>query len=493
MTPTRRTLLMGAAALSAAVVTPEMARAAAALNVANDAGAADWALATRDLETDVAPQAMRRVRGRAPAGLEGTLFRNGPGKFRRAGGSATHWFDGDGLMRAFEISGGQAALRARFADTNKRRTETELDAVVTPGFGTPGRPGARIDSVDDANCANTAVMVAGDKVWALWEGGSPLQMDAETLATEQYVTLKPDLKGMPFQAHPRFDPDGTVWNVGANGAQVIVWHLNRGGDLIEAQVVTLPRASYFHDFTATDRHLIFVLQPWVHERNGMPFAARFGWRPELGTQVVVLDKADLSRSRVYELPTFSFFHLGDAWADADGTIRFDVAAGKDIAFAVEGARVLVEGRGRVPGEPTKLALVTLHADGRAEMASSGLTGEFPQGHPRFAGLRRSLTVHTAGETTGRPLPTGLAVQDWSTGRSDAFHFGGRHVVEEAVFVPKPNGTRERDAWLIVPSIDLRAGVTQLHVFDAGNVSDGPLVTWAADMALPAGFHGAWRS
>ncbi|CAN5406380.1 carotenoid oxygenase family protein [soil metagenome] len=486
MTPTRRNFLMGAAALSAAVATPEMVHAAAALDAS-----ADWALATRDLEADVAPQGMRLVRGRAPAGLEGTLFRNGPAKFRRTGGSAT-WFDGDGLMRAFDISDGQASLRARFADTSKRRVETELDAVVTPGFGTAGRDGARVGSNDDASAANTAVMVAGDKVWALWEGGSPLQMDAATLATEAFVTLKPYLKGMPFQAHPRFAPDGTIWNVGTNGGQMIVWHMDAAGGLIDASVVRLPRASYLHDFTATDRHLVIVLQPWVHERDGMPFMSQFAWRPELGTQVLVLDKADLTKTRLFELPTFSFFHLGDAWADNDGTIRFDVAAGKDVTFAIDGARVLVEGRGRVPGEPAKLALVTLHADGRAEMVSSGITGEFPKANPRFAGLRRDLTVHTTGETSGRPLPTGIAVHDWSSGRSDHFEFGVSHVVEEAIFVPKPGARTERDAWLIGPTIDLRAGVTKLHVFDAGRVSDGPLATWAADMALPAGFHGAWK-
>ena len=49
MTPTRRNFLMGAAALSAAVATPEMVRAAAALDADNDEGAADWALVTRDL------------------------------------------------------------------------------------------------------------------------------------------------------------------------------------------------------------------------------------------------------------------------------------------------------------------------------------------------------------------------------------------------------------------------------------------------------------
>lgn len=487
MTPSRRHFLMGAAALSAAVATPEMVRAA----IAQEA-AAPWALATHDLEADIAPRAMRLVHGRAPAGLEGTLFRNGPGKFRRPGGSATHWFDGDGLMRSFRISDGEATLAARFADTPKRRTETELGAVVTPGFGTMGDPRARIGSNDDANAANTAVMVTGDKVWALWEGGSPLRMDAATLATEQFVTLRDDLKGMPFQAHPRHAPDGTIWNVGMSGDRAVVWHLNGDGSLIDAQVIRLPRASYLHDFTATDRHLIFVLQPWVFARNGMPMITQFDWRPEMGTQVLVADKADLTATRTYELPTFSFFHLGDAWAEADGTIRFDVAANADNSFAIEGARVLVAGRGTVPGEPSVLKLVTLHPDGRAEMASSGVAAEFPKGDPRRAGIGRSLTVHVAGERGGRPLPNGLAVQDWSTGRNHAFAFDDTQIMEEAVFVPRPGTTAERDAWLVAPSINLAEGVTELHVFDVASVEDGPIATWRADVALPAGFHGAWR-
>lgn len=487
MLASRRHFLMGAAALSAAVATPEMVRAAAALEAS-----ADWALATRDLEGDVAPQTLKLIHGRAPRGLEGTLFRNGPAKFRRPGGSATHWFDGDGLMRRFDIRDGKASLQARFADTLKRRTETELNAVVTPGFGTAGDARARVGSNNDASAANTAVMVAGDKIWALWEAGSPLAMDPATLATEAFVTLRPDLRSMPFQAHPRFAPDGTIWNVGTSGDNMVVYHMAADGGLIDAKVVKLPRASYLHDFTATDRHLVIVLQPWVFAHGPMPVINQLEWKPELGTRVLVLDKSDLGASRVFELPSFFFFHLGDAWADADGTIRFDVAAGTDPRFAVDGARVLVEGRGTVPGAPADLTLITLHADGRAEMAASHIAGEFPKANPRFAGLRRDLTVHTGGETTGRPLPTGLAVHDWSSGRSDAFTFGTGHVVEEAVFVPKPGATTERDAWLINPSINLRSGVTELHVFDAAHVADGPVATWAADLALPAGFHGAWR-
>ncbi|WP_420477926.1 carotenoid oxygenase family protein [Brevundimonas sp. FT23028] len=486
MLASRRSFLMGAAALSAAVVTPETVRAMAAMQAS-----ADWSLATADLEGDIARRTMRRVHGRAPAALEGALFRNGPAKFRRPGGSATHWFDGDGLMRAFRVRDGQATLEARFADTPKRRWESEIDAVVTPGFGTAGDRRARLGSNDDANTANTAVMVAGDEVWALWEGGSPLAMDRADLSTKRFVTLRDDLKGMPFQAHPRYDPDGTIWNVGLHGDRMIVWRLNADRSLNTVGIVELPRASYMHDFTATARHLVIVMQPWVFERPGMPMTSQFAWKPELGTQVMVVDKADLSRTRIFELPAFSYFHLGDAWEDASGAIRFDVAAGKDITFVVEGARVLVEGRGTVPGSPSELSLVTLYPDGRAEMVSSGIAGEFPKCDPRRAGRVRRRTVHTAGERGGRPLPDGLAVHDWETGRSDAFSFGDDVIVEEANWVPKPGRSGETDAWLVAPAINLREGVTELHVFDAARVSDGPVVSWRADVALPAGFHGIW--
>nr|WP_314438063.1 carotenoid oxygenase family protein [uncultured Brevundimonas sp.] len=488
MTPSRRAFLMGAAALSAAVATPEATRAAVALNLAAQA---DWALATRDLEADVPRQTMRLVHGRAPRGLSGALYRNGPAKFRRPGGSATHWFDGDGMMRAFRIQDGQATLEARFADTPKRRHEAELNAVVTPGFGTRGDARALIGSNDDANAANTAVMAAGDQVWALWEAGSPLAMNASDLSTKGFVTLRDDLKGMPFQAHPRYAPDGSIWNVGLAGDRAVIWRLNPDRSLNDAQIVALPRASYMHDFTATDRHIILVLQPWVFETHAMPVISGLAWRPERGTQVMVLDKDDLTQRRIYELPGFFHFHLGDAWAETDGTIRFDVAASRDPRFAVDGARVLVEGRGVVPGEPAELNLVTLRPDGRADMVSSGRVGEFPKADPRRAGLKRALTAHTAGETPGRPLPTGMAVQDWDSGRSHSFEFGRHQVVEEAVFVPKPGATAERDAWLVGPSVNLKDGATELHVFDVARIEDGPVATWRADMALPAGFHGVW--
>lgn len=482
MTLSRRALITGAAS---AVIAPDVSWATQAL-----ATASDWSLATADVEADLAPRRLRLVRGRAPVGLAGSLYRNGPAKFRRPGRSVAHWFDGDGLIRRFRIADGQASLAARFADTTKRRQETVLGAMVMPGFGTLGDPRAEIARPDDANAANTSVLPVGNTVWALWENGSPTAMDAGTLETEGLVTLRPDLKGMPFSAHPRIEPDGRIWNLGINGKRAIVWRLSAAGALEAAEVIELPRASYLHDFTATARHLVIVLQPWVNDRHLLPLAAGYSWRPETGTQVLIIDKTDLSNRRIAELPPFGFFHLGDAWEETDGTIRFDVAAYSDMRFAASGASDLLNSA-YGSGGYSELAMAVIPPVGPGRLERTGRGAEFPKSDVRRAGLPRRFSVHTAGETPGRPMATGVGVTDWKSGRTRTFNFGAHHIMDEMVPVPKAGSTAEDQAWLIGPSINLKAGVTELHVFDMARVDDGPVVTWVADVALPASFHGRW--
>lgn len=484
MTTSRRGFLLGAGA--AMVATPDLAWAARAL-----AAASHWSLATADVEDDVAPRMLRLVHGRTPEGLAGSLYRNGPAKFRRPGGSAGHWFDGDGMVRRFRIADGRASLAARFADTPKRRQEARLDAMVMPGFGTAVDPRARIGGPDDVNASNTSVLPVGDELWALWEAGSPMAMDPGTLASNGFVTLRPDLKGMPFSAHPRIEPDGRIWNLGMSGARAMVWRLSPGGALEHAELIDLPRASYVHDFTATARHLIILLQPWIRERHIFPLASAYEWRPEAGTLALVIDKDDRSRRRVIELPAFGFFHLGDAWEETDGTIRFDACAYRDMSFAATGARQLLDGIAPAGG-PAELALVALPPTGPGRIERAGVAAEFPRADPRRAGLARRYTVHTAGETRGRPLATGVGVTDWQRGRTRSFDFGPTHVVDEMIPVARTGSSAEGEGWLIGPTINLREGVTELHVFDMARVGDGPLATWRADIALPAAFHGNWK-
>lgn len=51
------------------------------------------------------------------------------------------------------------------------------------------------------------------------------------------------------------------------------------------------------------------------------------------------------------------------------------------------------------------------------------------------------------------------------------------------------GGGESDGWLLGTCLDFQRGVTQLDVFDASRVADGPLAVAHLPYAIPLGFHG----
>ncbi|MEO0462190.1 MAG: carotenoid oxygenase family protein [Pseudomonadota bacterium] len=469
-----------AAMSAAAVITPEIALAGAA--------PADWTLGVADVDRDIAPHRMTRIHGRSPQDLAGVLYRNGPAKFLRGSSAAEHWFDGDGLMRRFALGEGEAMLSARFAETPKRRQEAAANAMIVPGFGTAAREGAVVENPDDANAANTSVIKLGGELLALWEGGSAVRMDAGTLETLGFKTFRDDLAYVPFSAHPRTEPDGSVWNFGWAGRSCVIWRIGADGTLISADVITLPRASYFHDFTMTKRHLIVVLQPWIQTSSYMPVVASLDWLPEQGTRILVIDKDDLSRVRSFELPAFSAFHFADAWEEADGTIRFDGCLQDDPSFGQVAAKELLRGRWAGVPHPV-LNRITLRSDGTATLEPTGHLAEFPTSDARRSGERRRLTVHVTGYGDA-PFPHAVGAFDWDSGRDSVCDFGRDHLVEEFCYVPG-NTAREEDGWLIGTTLNLKARATELHVLSAGRVAAGPIISWRSNVALPLTFHGSF--
>jgi carotenoid cleavage dioxygenase-like enzyme len=452
----------------------------AALGGPAKAATPDWTLGVGDMAGDVAPQRLTRLHGKPPA-LSGTLYRNGPARFRRGASMAGHWFDGDGMVRAWRLDSGTASLAARFVDTPKRRLETRLGRVVQPGFGTDIGAGAAMTSADDSNAANTHVIAVGRRLLALWEAGSATALDPGTLATRGPVSFRPDLAHMPFLAHPRIEPGGRIWNLGTNADTAWIWRLAPDGRFEAGQAVKLPQASYIHDFTATARHLIIVCQPWIDGADETPLSRRLVWQPERGTRVLVLDKDDLGRRREFDLPPLFFFHLGDAWEEKDGSLCFDGCFHTDPTFATLGAPALLAGRHEHAERPL-LTLVRLNPNGRVSLTSSGITAEFPRSSPETAGLPRHLTIHVGGYRPDRPFARSIGLWDWQRQRGDSFDFGARQLVEE--FVPVGD-------YLIGTTLNLDARATELHLLDRRRLADGPLVSWRSSVALPLSFHGSW--
>jgi carotenoid cleavage dioxygenase len=130
-------------------------------------------------------------------------------------------------------------------------------------------------------------------------------------------------------------------------------------------------------------------------------------------------------------------------------------------------------------------MFTLPPGGPASMDTLPGAGEFPRTDPRRVGQRHRFTYGV--------INTGLARWDWESGQQEMFSYGPNTWSEEPVFVPRAGATDESHGWLVATVLNYGAARTELMVFDAHRVSDGPVARFACPYALPLGFHGAFAA
>ena len=57
------------------------------------------------------------IEGQIPKDLRGSLYRDGPARFERAGQKVTHWFDGDGAILGVHFNQGEASAVYKYVKT----------------------------------------------------------------------------------------------------------------------------------------------------------------------------------------------------------------------------------------------------------------------------------------------------------------------------------------------------------------------------------------
>jgi all-trans-8'-apo-beta-carotenal 15,15'-oxygenase len=481
--------------------------AAAALPLCARADAGTWrsfhAALARDPGLSVyagvegSQQGQAMVEGRLPADLQGTFYRNGPGRFELDGERYEHWFDGDGFVQRWQVGGGKVAHQGRFVETRKFVDESAAGRFLYPAFGTHiARRGFRDN--DSLNAANTNLLPFNGKLYALWEGGSATEVDPDTLATLGIKTWRDDLKAMPFSAHPKIAPDGTLWNFGAlpGSGRLALYRIGRDGAVLQAGVVEVPQLALLHDFAVSERHLVFVVPPYdIVEDPDLSLAGRHAWagsgaraRP---TRVVVIAKDTLTVRRIFELPPHMVFHFGNAWDEDGGAVtHFDLVLHEGDQLAALGH--VMEGV-REPNRPAahRAVRVTLdYASGRASSAALLDGAEFPRVMPQVVGRRhRRLAVLSSDRRNAALALDTVNVVNVDTGRADSWRFDAGWRVEEHVLVPRRGARGETDGYLVGVAQDTRRGASVLSVFDAAHVSAGPLALARLPYRTPHCFHG----
>lgn len=142
------------------------------------------------------------VYGEIPKDLEGTLFRNGPGKFKVGNRQIGHPYDGDGFVASISFKDGKAFLRSRFVKTPEFESENAANDILYRGTFATQRSGGAVSNAGDLyvkNSSNTNVVAYGDKLWSLFEAGQPYSLDPETLETVGLETFGGSINaGLPF-------------------------------------------------------------------------------------------------------------------------------------------------------------------------------------------------------------------------------------------------------------------------------------------------------
>lgn len=443
------------------------------------------------------------TRGNWPADLRGTLFRNGPGLFERNGVRKGMVTDGDGLIRSYEIADGQVHFKSRFVRTTKFREEEAAGRYKYATWSTraPGGIWRNIGATRRRSQAEATVYARHGKLLAFDEVGLPWALDPQTLATTSRYQIGAPSDRPAFKTRAKLDPLNGDWTVlGHDYVEPLKLRIlveNSQGLTNTELSMRLPRASYFRDFFSTPNYVVVGLNAveikTMRPTLGMsPLLDAIRWKPSLGNLVVVIPKSGDDPFAVEAPPSWCFHTInaceshGEIIADFIGYDSPECLLGKDPALGaiMRGTVRRIQDQGTVRRWRIDLAQRTL----REEIVDSS-AHEYPTIDP----LRSGLPYRNAYIGTQRPdewWTSGTVRLDMESGQRDAFEGRATQQMGEPVFVPRQGGGTD-EGWPLVESLDGRAGVSSLLVFDAGQVASGPIAEATLQHHMPFSVHGAW--
>lgn len=457
------------------------------------------------------------IEGSIPAELSGTVFRNGPGLTDINGYQLRHPFDGDGMINSVAFKGGRAFYRNRFVRTEGYITEQKSGKPEYRGvFGTqkPGGWLANAFDVNLKNIANTHVVYWGGKLLALWEAAEPHRLNPTTLETIGLDTLDGLLKkGDAFAAHPKFDPDcdgeERMVNFGVKtglSSTISLFEFSPNGSVARQHRHSVPGFAFIHDFAITENYCIFVQNPVGF--NPIPFVAGFKgaaeciqFNPKQPTKIIVIPRNGNGEVRFFDTNPCFVFHHANAF-EQDGQLVLDSICYDEfpsLGDAKDYSEVDFE---TVPGSQLWRFTVDLATEQVNVNVLIDRYCEFPTLHPHKVGRDyRYLYLGIAHDETGSAPLQGLLKRDMETGEEQVWSAAPRGFSGEPLFVARPNGEKEDDGWILlwlynaagISTATASAGRTELAIFNAQDITAGPIAKLNLKHHVPYGLHGSFTS
>jgi len=478
----------------------------------------DWASAFRNVGVELDGVAVQAARGTIPTELEGTLYRNGPGRLERGGHWVHHPFDGDGMITALRFAGGKAELRNRFVRTEGFEAEEAAGKFLYRGvFGTqkPGGVAANAFDLRLKNIANTHVVRLGDQLLALWEAAEPHALDPDSLETRGLSLLDGVLKkGEAFSAHPRFDP-------GHHGApRMVTFGVKTGprstirlmefaveddaasgvkaGQLLSERRDSFGGFAFLHDFAITPNWAVFLQNaiafnplPYVAGRKGAAQCLQSQPGGQAKFWLIPRDGGAFAgqKPRIIDAPDGFVFHHLNAWEEGDAVVVESIfyadfpSIGPDDDFRTVNFELLPEGL-------LEQCRINLSDGSVSTQRLSERCCEFAMVNPEREGLpcRFAWMAVTERETGNDPLQA-IKKLDLQSGERQLWSASPRGFVSEPLMVPRPGSSAEDDGWVLCLVWNGARCASDLVILDAASLAE--VAVLELPLAVPHGLHGSW--
>jgi carotenoid cleavage dioxygenase len=442
------------------------------------------------------------IEGEIPRDINGTFFRNGPNpQFTPL--PDYHFFGGDGMVHAFHFKEGGVSHRNRWARTPRFRIEERMGSAQFAALNPMGGNPEFLDFAlsDKGGVANTSVLWHGNRLLLLEEAHLPFEMHPDTLDSlgtwDFYGKLKTTMT-----AHPKVDPVSgelvfySYMTEGPFSDAVELHKVGSDGFMSESHPFNAPYASMLHDFIVTENYIVFPVMPLTTSLERlMEGAPMMAWEPDLGSRVGVMPRGGAPADIQWiDARACYAFHFMNGY-DKDGVITFDACLNDHAPLfpTPDG-----QSTGITNPRPARWR-VDMNADNPNVTIDylSDSFAEFPVIDPRHAMREYRHCWFTSSDKT---VPNTVPDSEWAynavehfnveTGKKQSFGFSGN--VSEPMFVPRSEDAAEGDGYVLSVVYVPETNTSDMCVFDAQYIGDGPIGRAKVTHRVPACFHGTWK-